>query len=28
LLEPLGNVPPAEFEDVYYRNKKTQARVA
>jgi putative transposase len=28
LLEPIGNVPPAEFEDVYYRNKKMQARVA
>lgn len=28
LLEPLGNVPPSEFEDVYYRNKKTQVRVA
>ena len=28
LLEPLGNVPPAEFEDVYYCNKKTQVQVA
>jgi transposase InsO family protein len=28
LLEPLGNVPPAEFEDVYYHNKKTQVQVA
>jgi transposase InsO family protein len=28
LLEPIGNVPPAEFEDVYYRNQKTQVHVA
>jgi putative transposase len=28
LLEPIGNVPPAEFEDVYYRNRKAQAHVA
>ena len=28
LLEPIGNIPPAEFEHVYYRNQKTQARVA
>jgi len=28
LLEPIGNVPPAEFEDVYYRSRKAQAHVA
>jgi transposase InsO family protein len=28
LLEPIGNVPPAEFEEIYYRRQKTQARVA
>jgi putative transposase len=28
LLEPIGNVPPAEFEDVYYRSQKAQAHVA
>jgi transposase InsO family protein len=28
LLEPIGNVPPAEFEDAYYRSQKVQARVA
>jgi transposase InsO family protein len=28
LLEPLGNIPPAEFEDVYYRSQKTQVQVA
>jgi len=28
LLEPIGNIPPVEFEEVYYRNQKTQARVA
>jgi transposase InsO family protein len=28
LLEPIGNVPPAEFEEVYYRSQKAQAQVA
>jgi len=28
LLEPIGNVPPAEFEEVYYRGQKAQAHVA
>ncbi len=28
LLEPIGNVPPAEFEDVYYSTQKTQVQVA
>jgi transposase InsO family protein len=28
LLEPIGNVPPAEFEEVYYRSQKVQAKVA
>jgi len=28
LLEPIGNVPPAEFEEVYYRSQKTQVQVA
>jgi transposase InsO family protein len=28
LLEPIGNVPPAEFEDVYYSTQKTQVHVA
>lgn len=28
LLEPIGHVPPAEFEDVYYQNQKAQAKVA
>jgi len=28
LLEPIGNVPPAEFEDVYYSGQKAQVHVA
>jgi len=28
LLEPIGNVPPAEFEEVYYSGQKAQAHVA
>jgi len=28
LLEPIGYVPPAEFEDVYYRNQEDAAAVA
>jgi transposase InsO family protein len=28
LLEPIGNIPPAEFEDAYCRNQKAQAKVA
>jgi putative transposase len=28
LLEPIGNVPPAEFEEVYYRSQKAQVQVA
>lgn len=28
LLEPIGSVPPAEFEDVYYSTQKTQVHVA
>jgi len=28
LLEPIGNVPPAEFEDVYCSTQKTQVHVA
>ena len=28
LLEPIGNVPPAEFEDVYYSTQKAQVHVA
>jgi transposase InsO family protein len=28
LLEPIGNVPPAEFEEVYYSTQQAQARVA
>ena len=28
LLEPVGNVPPAEFEDVYYSTQKAQVHVA
>ena len=28
LLEPIGNVPPAEFEDVYYSSQKAQVHVA
>ena len=28
LLEPIGNLPPAEFEEIYYRSQKTQVHVA
>jgi putative transposase len=28
LLEPIGNVPPAEYEEVYYRAQETPAMVA
>lgn len=28
LLEPIGNIPPVEFEDAYYRSQKTQVQVA
>jgi putative transposase len=28
LFEPIGNLPPAEFEELYYRSKKTQVNVA
>jgi putative transposase len=28
LLGPIGNVPPAEFEEVYYREQESQAMVA
>jgi transposase InsO family protein len=28
LLEPIGNIPPAEFEEVYYEKQKTSAIVA
>lgn len=28
LLEPIGNVPPVEFEETYYRNLETQVQVA
>jgi putative transposase len=28
LLEPIGNVPPVEYEQVYYRSQKAQAQVA
>jgi transposase InsO family protein len=28
LLEPIGNIPPAEFEEVYYRSQKAQVQVA
>ncbi len=28
LLEPIGHVPPAEFEEAYYRGQETQANVA
>jgi putative transposase len=28
LLEPIGNLPPAEFEEVYYRSQKAQVQVA
>ena len=28
LFEPIGNLPPVEFEEVYYRSQKTQVQVA
>jgi len=28
LLEPIGNVPPAEFEEVHYRNQEGPVTVA
>ncbi len=28
LFEPIGNIPPAEYEEVYYRSQETPARVA
>jgi transposase InsO family protein len=28
LLEPIGNIPPAEFEAVYYANNKAPALMA
>lgn len=28
VLEPIGNVPPAEFEEVYYRSQTAQGQVA
>lgn len=28
LLEPIGNIPPVEFEQVYYRSQEAPARVA
>jgi len=28
LLEPIGNIPPAEFEELYYENQVTPALVA
>jgi transposase InsO family protein len=28
LLEPIGNIPPAEYEEVYYRSQETPAMVA
>jgi len=28
LLEPIGNVPPAEFEQTYYRSQENHATVA
>jgi putative transposase len=28
LLEPIGNVPPAEFEEAFYRSQEVQAQVA
>ena len=27
LLEPIGNIPPAEFEEIYYQSQKTPAMV-
>ena len=28
LLEPIGYIPPAEFEEAYYRNRTAPAMVA
>jgi transposase InsO family protein len=28
LLEPIGNLPPVEFEEIYYRSQKAQVHVA
>ena len=28
LLEPIGNIPPAEFELLYYQNQESKAMVA
>ncbi len=28
LLEPIGNIPPAEHEEVYYRDRESRAAVA
>ena len=28
LLEPIGNVPPVEFEEMYYQSQEAPARVA
>jgi transposase InsO family protein len=28
LLEPIGNIPPAEFEEAYYRQQEESAMVA
>jgi transposase InsO family protein len=28
LLEPIGNIPPAEYEEVYYCSQDTPAMVA
>jgi len=28
LLEPIGNIPPVEYEEMYYRSQQTHAEVA
>ena len=28
LLEPIGNIPPVEYEELYYRNQEAPAMVA
>jgi len=28
MLEPIGNIPPAEFEDLYYRKQEAPAMLA
>jgi len=28
LLEPIGNIPPAKYEDLYYRSQESQTEVA